>query len=50
MADIVSKIAKGIDTDRIDIDIIKRHGDDIRQRILYDTEVDVTKTAPNVFG
>ena len=48
MADVVDKIAKGED-ETIDLGYIVNHGDDIRKKILEDTEVDITKTAPNVY-
>ena len=50
MADIVDKIAKGEVDDKVDLDYILKHGDDVRKRILDETEVDVTKTAPNVYS
>jgi hypothetical protein len=49
MADIVSKIANG-ESESIDLDFIKKHGDDVRKRILDDTQVDISKTAPNVYS
>jgi len=50
MSDAVKKIADGEVNERVDVNYIKRHGDDIRKRILDETEVDVTKTAPNVYS
>ena len=49
MADVVEKIARG-DTSKVDVDYIKKHGDDVRKRILNDVEVDLSKTAPNVYN
>ena len=49
MADIVDKIARG-ESEAIDLDFIKKHGDDVRKRILDDTQVDISKTAPNVYS
>ena len=49
MSDVVDKIARGED-ETIDLSYIVKHGDDIRKKILDDTEVDITKTAPNVYS
>ena len=50
MSDIIKEIATGEVDDRIDVDYIKRSGDYIRAKILDATEVDLSKTAPNVFN
>lgn len=49
MADVVDKIANG-NVETIDIDVIRKNGHDVRKRILDETEVDISKTAPNVFS
>lgn len=50
MADIVSKIASGEPSGKIDMSYILNHGDDIRKRILDEREVDASKIAPNVYN
>ena len=50
MSDIVTKIAQGEVDDKIDVDYIRRSGDYIREKILDAAEVDLSKTAPNVFN
>ena len=50
MADVVSKIANGEPTDKIDLSYVLNHGDDIRKKILDDTQVDTSKIAPNVYN
>ena len=50
MADIVKKIANGEIDETIDVDKIRKSGDYIREKILDTAEVDLSKTAPNVFN
>lgn len=50
MSDIVELMKDGIDPSVISVDDIKRNAEDVRKRILDETEVDLTKTAPNVYN
>lgn len=49
MSDIIKKIAEG-NPNTISVDEIRRNAQYIREKVLDDAEVDITKTAPNVFG
>jgi len=48
----MASVEKSLDEleNNINIDFVKKHGDDVRKRILDETEVDLNKTSPNVFN
>ena len=50
MSEVIKKTPQGEVDDTIDVDYIRRSGDYIRGKILDATEVDLSKTAPNVFN
>lgn len=50
MSEVIKKEPTGEVDDTIDVDYIRRSGDYIREKILDATQVDLSKTAPNVFN
>ena len=50
MSEVIKRTPTEEVDDTINVDYIRRSGDAIREKILESTDVDLSKTAPNVFN